>query len=80
MDLGILLFTFAVLFSVVTLPVEFNASRRAMAQLQQGGYMAPDELDGARKMLTAAALTYVAATAVAVSQLIRLLVLRGRND
>ncbi len=80
MDLGIIFFSFAVLFSVVTLPVEFNASRRAMVQLREGGYLASDELDGARKMLSAAALTYVAATAVAVSQLVRLLILRGRND
>lgn len=80
MDIGIALFTIAVLFSVVTLPVEFNASRRAVAQLEQGGFLTADELDGARKMLTAAALTYVAATAMALTQLLRLLILRGRND
>ncbi len=80
MDIGIALFALAVLFSVITLPVEFNASRRAMVQLKEGGYMSADELVGARRMLTAAALTYVAATAMALTQLLRLLVLRGRND
>ena len=80
MDIGIALFTLAVLFSIITLPVEFNASRRAMLQLDSGGYMTPDELAGARRMLNAAALTYVAATAMALTQLLRLLILRGRND
>jgi len=80
LDIGILLFAFAVLFSVVTLPVEFNASRRALVQLREGGHLASEELVGAKKVLDAAALTYVAATAVAVLQLVRLLLLRGRND
>ena len=65
MDLGILLFTGAVVFSVITLPVEFNASKRAMALLSDGGYLQRDELAGAQKVLSAAALTYVAATAMA---------------
>ncbi|NLM38183.1 MAG: zinc metallopeptidase [Firmicutes bacterium] len=82
MDLGILLFTFAVLFQVVTLPVEFNASRRALHMLESEGYlMRGGEVAGARKVLTAAALTYLAATATAVLQLLRLVLLRGyRRD
>lgn len=77
MDLGILLFVGAVAFSVLTLPVEFNASRRAMELLQQGGYLKGEELRGAKRVLSAAALTYVAATAMALVQLLRLLILRG---
>ena len=83
MDLGILLFTFAVLFQVVTLPVEFNASGRALRMLESEGYlMRGGEVAGARKVLSAAALTYLAATAMALLQLLRLVVLRGyrRND
>lgn len=79
-DLGIIFFSAAVLFSVVTLPVEFNASRRALVQLREGGLLASDEMPGAKKVLDAAALTYVAATAMAILQLLRLLLLRGRND
>lgn len=77
MDLGILLFSAAVAFSVITLPVEFNASKRAMALLRDRGYLKGKELDGARKVLTAAALTYVAATAMAAMQLLRLFLLRS---
>lgn len=80
LDIGILLFFGAVLFHVVTLPVELNASRRALAQLTTTGILAPDEIDGARKVLHAAALTYVAAAAVAVMNLLRLLVLRQSRD
>lgn len=79
MDVGILFFVFAVLFQVITLPVEFNASSRAVAMLQESGMIARNEEGGVRAVLNAAALTYVAATAVAVSQLLRLLVLRGRR-
>lgn len=78
-DIGIVLFAAAVFFTLITLPVEFNASRRAMAQLSQGGYLRAEEIGGARKVLDAAALTYVAAAAMAVLQLIRLLLLRGRD-
>ena len=78
-DLGIILFAGAVLFQLVTLPVEFNASSRAMAQLSNGGYLRADEISGAKKVLDAAALTYVAAAAVSVMQLIRLLLIRGRD-
>ena len=77
MDIGILLFSGAVVFSVLTLPVEFNASRRALAQLRDGGYLKKDELGGARQVLSAAALTYVAATAMAAMQLLQLILLRG---
>lgn len=79
-DIGIILFTIVVAFHMVTLPVEFNASSRAIAQLVQGGFIYEDERPLAKKVLSAAALTYVAAASVAVMQLIRLLVLRGRRD
>jgi hypothetical protein len=80
MDIGIILFTMVVLFQVVTLPVEFNASTRALLQLQNGGYLRSDEYLGAKKVLQAAALTYVAASAMAILQLIRLLILRQSRD
>jgi uncharacterized protein len=79
-DLGILLFTGAVLFQVITLPVELNASSRAMAILQEQGYVrGGGEVTGAREMLSAAAMTYVAAMAVAVAQLLRMMMIRGRR-
>lgn len=77
MNFGILLFTMAVGFYIVTLPVEFNASSRAIAILESGNYMTREEVGGARKVLNAAALTYVAAAAASISQLIRLLILRN---
>lgn len=77
MDFGILLFTMAVGFYLITLPVEFNASSRAVAILETGGYLTREEVGGARKVLNAAALTYVAAAAASVSQLVRLLFLRS---
>lgn len=77
-QLGILLFTGAVLFQVITLPVEFNASRRALALLRDGGYLTNEEILGAKEVLSAAAMTYVAATATAVMQLLRMLLL-SRN-
>lgn len=80
MDLGILFFAGAVLFQVVTLPVEFDASRRALRQLTDGGTLAPDEVAGAKKVLDAAALTYVAAAAMAALQLLRLVMLRNSRD
>ncbi|HZI89455.1 MAG TPA: zinc metallopeptidase [Candidatus Polarisedimenticolia bacterium] len=79
LDVGIVLFTFGVIFQLVTLPVEFDASRRALIQLNQLGFVAPDEQAGAKKVLDAAALTYVAAAAAAVLQLLRLLILRDRR-
>jgi Zn-dependent membrane protease YugP len=80
MDLGILFFTGAVLFHVVTLPVEFDASKRALVQLTQGGTLAPEEIGQAKKVLDAAALTYVAAAAMAALQLLRLVVLRNSRN
>ncbi|MFW6123877.1 MAG: zinc metallopeptidase [Acidobacteriota bacterium] len=79
MDLGILLFTVAVAFSVLTLPVEFDASKRALVFLHEGTYLNQEETSGARKVLSAAALTYVASTAMAIMQLLRLLILRNRR-
>jgi len=78
MNLGILLFSAAVLFTLVTLPVEFNASRRALALLNSQGILVAGEVDGARKVLSAAGLTYVAAALMAIAQLARL-VLISRN-
>lgn len=80
MDLGILLFTGYIAFSLVTLPVEFDASRRAVYVLQGEGLVMPREADGVRAVLNAAALTYVAAAAMALSQLLRLVVLRNMRD
>lgn len=79
LDLGIFMFAGAVLFQVVTLPVELNASGRAIALLEEGGYLRGAEVTGAREMLNAAALTYIAAMAVAVSNLLRMMVIRGRR-
>ena len=75
--LGIALFGIAVLFQVITLPVEFNASRRALALLREQQILVDDELGKARKVLQAAALTYVAATAQALANLLRLLLIVG---
>ena len=80
---GIACFGLSLLFQLVTLPVEFNASRRAMQAIQYGELLTEEEQRGAKKTLTAAAMTYVAATAVALAQLVRLLALFGgrrRND
>jgi len=77
MDLGIVFFAGAVLFHLITLPVEFDASKRALAQLTSTGAVLPQEVDGAKKVLDAAALTYVAAAAVAMLQLVRLVLLRN---
>ena len=75
--LGIACFSLSLVFQLVTLPVEFNASRRAMAAIESSGLLTAEEQRGARKTLKAAAMTYVAATAVALAQLIRLLVIFG---
>jgi Zn-dependent membrane protease YugP len=79
MTLGIWLFIAAVTFSIVTLPVEYDASRRALALLAQGGYITQDELPKTKEVLNAAGMTYLAATAVALTQLLRLLILRGNR-
>lgn len=78
MNLGIVLFSAAVLFTLVTLPVEFNASKRALALLESRGILLSTEVDGARKVLSAAGLTYLAAALMAILQLVRL-VLISRN-
>ena len=80
MDLGILFFTGAVVFQVITLPVEFDASKRALAQLTTTGAVMPEEVAQAKQVLDAAALTYVAAAAMAAIQLLRLVVLRNSRD
>lgn len=77
--LGIALFFFAVLFQIVTLPVEFNASNRAKKELANG-IISEDDLRGTREVLNAAALTYVASTIVAIGQFLRLLSIFGRRD
>lgn len=76
-NIGIILFSAAVLFQLVTLPVEFNASSRALRVLSDTGILYGDEIKGSRKVLQAAALTYVAGAAAAVLQLLRLLILFG---
>lgn len=80
LDIGIWFFAGSVLFSIITLPVEFNASNRAILQLQSGGFLVQEEVASARKVLNAAALTYVAAAAAAILSLIRLLILRNARD
>ncbi|MCL2082987.1 MAG: zinc metallopeptidase [Oscillospiraceae bacterium] len=77
--IGVLCFAVAFLFQVVTLPVEFNASRRALATLESGGMLDSDELYAAKKVLNAAAMTYVAAMAVSLAQLLRLILLSNRR-
>ena len=82
-DIGILAFGLSTVFQLVTLPVELNASRRALAAIEEGGLLMPDEYPMAKKTLTAAAMTYVAALAVSLAQLLRLVLLfggRGRDD
>lgn len=78
-QIGILLFTLVVIFQMITLPVEFNASGRAITILRDGGFLYEDEIGGAKKVLTAAALTYVAAMITASLQLLRLVMIFGRR-
>lgn len=82
-DIGILLFSAAVLFQLVTLPVEFDASRRALVMLRTQGILAEDELKYTRRVLKSAALTYVASAAAAILQLLRIILItngRRRDD
>lgn len=82
-DIGILLFSAAVLFQLVTLPVEFDASRRALVMLRTQGILSDDELKYTRKVLKSAALTYVASAAAAILQLLRIILItngRRRDD
>lgn len=78
-NFGIVLYSLAVLFQLVTLPVEFNASYRAIRALDEAGILYPDELEGAKKVLTAAAMTYLAASFAAILNLLRLLALAGNR-
>ena len=77
--LGIAAFGLSFVFQMVTLPVEFNASRRAIKAIEEGGILTEEEQKGAKKTLTAAAMTYVAATATALAQLLRLILIYGRR-
>jgi Zn-dependent membrane protease YugP len=78
-NIGIVLFSAAVVFYLITLPVELNASKRALAGLDEYGILTEEELKGAKKVLTAAAMTYVASALTAIASLMRLLLLRRRK-
>lgn len=79
--LGIILFSFSVIFTIATLPVEFNASKRALESIKNGGLLQGEEYNGAKRTLQAAAMTYVATTLTAIMQMLRLIVIaRGRRD
>ncbi len=77
--LGTIFFGLSVVFTIITLPVEFNASRRAIACLDESRILYSDEIDGAKKVLSAAAMTYVASTVVALANLLRLIVVFGNR-
>ena len=77
---GVICFSLTAVFQLITLPTEFNASARAMKALDEGGILTRDELKGARNVLSAAAMTYVAALAVSLAQLLRLLILVAGNS
>ena len=82
-DIGILLFSFSLIFQLITLPVEFNASSRALQILEGSNMLYDEELRGAKKVLSAAAMTYVAAAIATLLSLLRLIILFGgrrRND
>ena len=78
-NIGILMFVAVIVFHLITLPVEFNASSRAMEQMELAGIIDADEKKPARKVLSAAAMTYVASLTIAIAQLIRLLAIRDRD-
>lgn len=77
---GIACFALSTLFQLLTLPTEFDASRRALMSMESYGLLYGDELDGAKKVLSAAAMTYIAALTVSVMQLLRLIIIVGGND
>lgn len=83
LNIGVIMFSLVVAFQLITLPVEFNASKRAIEMIERNNFLNDEEVYGAKKMLSAAALTYVAAAAVAIAQLLRFILLsnsrRGRN-
>ncbi|MDO4542042.1 MAG: zinc metallopeptidase [Bacillota bacterium] len=76
-EIGIILFVAVVAFQLITLPVEFNASSRALVQLETGGFLSAEEVKGSKKVLSAAAMTYVAAVIMAIAQLLRLIIISG---
>ena len=78
--IGVILFSAATVFQLVTLPCEFNASSRALAALRESGRMGKDDLSAAKKTLTAAALTYLAALAVSILNLLRIIAMLNRNN
>jgi len=78
-DVGIILFTLLLLFQIVTLPVEFNASKRAISVIRDTGILYGEEITGAKKVLNAAALTYVAGVIATALQVLRLFLLFGRR-
>lgn len=78
-NIGVIFFLAVILFHGVTLPVEFNASKRAIVQMESAGVIYEDEMHGAKKVLSAAAMTYVASLAVAIANLFRILSMRGRD-
>src|SRR5699024_1405222 len=80
MDIGIILFSTAVLFQIITLPVEINASSRALELLDTNGFVTNHEIRGSKKVLNAAALTYIAAMASGIAQILRLILIRNRNS
>lgn len=80
MTVGIILFSAAVIFQIITLPVELNASNRALELLDTGGYLVGNEIKGAKKVLNAAALTYIAAMASGIAQMIRLILIRNSRE
>ena len=80
LEIGILLFSASVLFQIITLPVEFNASNRAIVQLSNMGVLEGKEVSQGRRVLTAAALTYVAAALTSVLQLLRLVAIANRDN
>ena len=79
MLIGLLTFAASFLFQIITLPVEFNASRRAKAQLEEMGFTSQEDREGADKVLRAAAMTYVAGAATAMGKLIVILLFAGRG-
>lgn len=79
-NVGLLLYSFVAIFQLATLPVEFNASARAISVIKDSGMLMADEVPGARKMLTAAAMTYVAALATSLANFLRLLLIFGRRN
>lgn len=79
-NIGIIFFTVAVIYQLITLPVEFNASRRALNILESRNILYGNEVNGAKSVLSAAAMTYVAAALMSISQLIRLIAISNRNN